>query len=266
MPAAKPASPLLRRDHRLVSGLVGAFPCHEGSGSGIRDLSGRENHGTFQGGTTWSQGQAGSCLSFNGTSTYVTLANNSGIQPSAGARFSIAMWVKGGLQSDKRIICFGSSSSTNPIYDLGTDIAGTSAALHPYVRNDTSVTLLSALGSIPVFDNVWHHVCWSDNAGNAALYVDGRPDPTSFYYAWSGTFTTNQAALGCVWRSTLTFFYSGFLDTPLVFNRALTAIEAQLLYEDQWQMFRRRQQLLVAPTVEPPPTVTAWPAAMLGHL
>lgn len=267
MPAAKPASPLLRRDHRLVSGLVGGYPMHEGSGLALADLSGRGNTGTFQGGVIWTKGQSGYCLSFNGTSGYVSCATNSGLPPLNGLAYSITMWVNGSAnQVDKRVWSDGSSTTTNPILAIGTTATGTDAKSRVLVRNDAATQLLLVTTTGNVFDGTWHHICWTDAAGAATYYIDGQPDASNFNYTRSGTFTLNRSTIGCVLRTTTQFFFSGLIDGVLAYNRVLADNEVLALYQDQWQMFRRRQQFLAISTVEPPPTVTAWPAAILGHL
>ena len=73
------------------SGLVAAYAFDEGSGSTVSDASGNGNAGTISGATWTSAGKYGSALSFNGSSSRVTIANASSLQLSSG--MTLEAWV-----------------------------------------------------------------------------------------------------------------------------------------------------------------------------
>src|SRR6476469_4978207 len=73
------------------SGLVAAYAFDEGSGSTVSDASGNGNVGTIAGATWSSAGKYGSALSFNGSSSRVTIANSSSLQLSSG--MTLEAWV-----------------------------------------------------------------------------------------------------------------------------------------------------------------------------
>src|SRR5205814_7140669 len=62
----------------VPSKLVAAYSFDEGSGTTVVDRSGTGNGGTVSN-TTWSSGKYGGALSFNGTSSWVTVADSASL-------------------------------------------------------------------------------------------------------------------------------------------------------------------------------------------
>ena len=62
------------------SGLVAAYGFDEGSGTTVTDASGNGNNGTVANGTWSTAGKFGGALSFNGTSSVVTVPNSASLQ------------------------------------------------------------------------------------------------------------------------------------------------------------------------------------------
>jgi hypothetical protein len=76
---------------RAANGLVAAYGFNEGTGTAIADASGTGNNGTVSG-TTWSTaGKYGAALSFNGTSSSVTLPDSNSLDLSTG--LTLEAWV-----------------------------------------------------------------------------------------------------------------------------------------------------------------------------
>jgi len=61
----------------LARGLVGRWTFDEGRGSIVRDVSGRDNHGTVMGGAKWAEGKIGGALEFDGMDDFVSIPNES---------------------------------------------------------------------------------------------------------------------------------------------------------------------------------------------
>src|ERR1700729_3106318 len=74
------------------SGLVAAYGFDEGSGTTVTDASGNGNNGTISGATWSTAGKYGDALSFNGTSSLVTIPNSASLQLSGG--MTLEAWVK----------------------------------------------------------------------------------------------------------------------------------------------------------------------------
>ena len=74
-----------------TSGLVAAYGFNEGSGATVADASGNGNNGTISNATWSTAGKFGDALSFNGTSSVVTIPNSASLQLSSG--MTLEAWV-----------------------------------------------------------------------------------------------------------------------------------------------------------------------------
>ena len=63
------------------TGLVAAYAFNEGSGTTVTDVSGNANNGTVSNATWATAGKYGGALSFNGTSSRVTMPDSASLQP-----------------------------------------------------------------------------------------------------------------------------------------------------------------------------------------
>jgi hypothetical protein len=136
---------------------------------------------------------------------------------------SVSFWAKGGSAASSWLLAEGSTVDTDPAYCLGPKIGV--AALRAYVRTDTGAVLRDWDSSDAVFDDLWHHVVWTDRAGTARLFIDGAPaDPAGFSYT-PGTLTMDTTTIGALIRaSTATKYpFSGWLDELSVWDEALDA-------------------------------------------
>ena len=93
------------------------------------------------------------------------------------------MWVKGAADTyNKKIFTETSSVDGDPLINFGTPNSGVGDKLLVYFRNDDGSVLLDLESSSVVFDDIWHHILWTDTAGDAKLYIDGKLDETDFDY------------------------------------------------------------------------------------
>ena len=74
------------------SGLVAAYSFNEGTGTTVGDASGKGNVGTISNATWTTAGHAGGALSFNGTSSWVTVPDSSSLDLTNG--MTLEAWVK----------------------------------------------------------------------------------------------------------------------------------------------------------------------------
>ena len=61
-----------------VPGLAAAYALNEGTGTSVSDVSGSANAGTTSS-TTWTTGKYGQALSFNGSTSFVTIADSASL-------------------------------------------------------------------------------------------------------------------------------------------------------------------------------------------
>ena len=73
------------------SGLVAAYSFDEGTGTTVADASGNGNTGTTAN-TSWTTGHSGSALSFNGSSSWVTVPDSASLDLTSA--LTLEAWVK----------------------------------------------------------------------------------------------------------------------------------------------------------------------------
>src|SRR5690606_22581216 len=203
--------------------LVSHFP-FDGN---IDDAGPGENHGTFVGGdpvfVEGFDGTAEGALLFDGTDDYVDVAPNSGLPISNEPQFTIAMWVNGPVQSDRRIFSEGSSTSNAPLINLGTHNPAT-GSLNSFLRPGHG----HRPSARTAYDSTWHHVAWVDNNGQVDVYIDGVRDPVDFDYA-RVVRAVDRVSIGGVLRGSSCCWFAGAIDDVRIYNHALTEAEVQAL-------------------------------------
>ena len=210
----------------------------EGSGTVTHDESFNNNDGTLGGdgaGTdlpTWTTGANGGALLFDGTDDYVDIS--SAIPTYSLAAYSISMWAKGASgQTDMRLFSQGSSTNSLPLFTIGTDQSGTTGKIDVFFRDENNNTYLNHVKSDGVaFDNTWHHVMWTDIAGSAKIYIDGVSSGSFTYTPPASVFAYDRAALGAVYRSALSNFFTGSIDSVRIYNYVRTKDEVITDYND----------------------------------
>ncbi len=236
---SKIAKSLPGRDS-LTSGLVGWWT-FDGPDmlTNVADRSGQGNTGKLILGasgntaTTSAPGKLGQALSFDGTDDYIESSIASGLPvASFSLPYSVSLWVKGNPQAlaNAGVYAEGSSAGNNPIFRLqGGSIGDTTFSVQ--LRNDAATNLINVKSTTNVWNNLWHHVVFTDNAGSAKLYIDGVQDASNFSYTPSGTLTINRVCIAAVCRTSTGAYFNGSIDDVRVYSRALSAAEVLRLYQ-----------------------------------
>ena len=173
-------------------------------------------------------GKFGTSMSFNGANgTDQYGARQGGFPIYNNSAFSVALWVNGTNQADRRVFAESSTNSTNPLFALGSEASGTNhGGLRVYIRSDANSVLLDRTSAFTAFDGNWHHVVWTETNGRGRLYIDGVLDNNSYSYT-RGTLTLDQTAIAAILRSTVSANFSGLLDEVAVWSRAISFTEIQ---------------------------------------
>ena len=188
------------------------------------------NDGVYFGGASPSfvegfDGRSGGAIRFDGSDDYVDVRATSFLPAYNRPAYTVAMWVKGLPQNDKRVYSEGSSRNNSPLFTIGTDRTGNTGKVDIFIRTDGGSTIVShRLSSGIAFDGEWHHIAWVDEGGRAALYIDGARDPQNFDYSQSAL-SLDITSIGSVLRSSACCFFSGSIDDVAVWDTALTAAE-----------------------------------------
>ncbi len=202
----------------LPSGTEAYYPLDTGTGDRAYDMSANSNDGALTGNPSWITGQVGDALSFNGSSQYVTIPDNSSLDQTGD--LTIEAWVNLANYTNTNEIVAKTvgSGSTNTTYDLRTQ-AGTGDL--QFLGYDSALRTVTS--TVPVGTGGWHQVAVTKTGGTATLYIDGLVEGQGSV----GTTTTNTSNLKLGARDDLNAsnFLNGDIDEVRIYDRALSAAE-----------------------------------------
>jgi hypothetical protein len=181
------------------------------------DSSGNNIHGTEMGNPTYETGVFGQAISLDGDGDYV----DCGLDPKLDITefLTFTYWIKV-VEFDKE---------WNTVLSRGDDSWRSSrASLNNFMEAAVGGTTGNyTYGVTPVDDGEWHHVGWVYDGTMNYLYVDGEVDATE---ASTGQITVSSYPLYIGDNSQATGrFWTGLIDDVLIFNRALTQEEVQII-------------------------------------
>jgi hypothetical protein len=212
---------------------------NESSGT-LVDSSGEGNDGTASSGVTY--GATGkyntNALSFNGSTGYVDVANESDFDFERTSSFSGCAWINldtTSLQS-QTIVSKLSGSSPYTGWEFGAyDPTGGSDGLqfyliNTYVTNNISVYVPNVLST-----NTWYHACFTYDGSGAAsgvkLYLNGVSlSPTILYNNLSASIL-NDKPVQIGMRDSSSWPFDGTIDEVALFSRVLSPEEILTHYK-----------------------------------
>jgi hypothetical protein len=208
-----------------LAGLVSNWKFDEGSGTMAYDSAGT-NDGTIYG-ATWTTGQVGGALSFDGQNDYVGVPDNASLDITGD--ITISAWVqfkRGSLEQAIVTKCVGSGHTNNP-FDFRTDLSP--QPLLTLVRADAS-------GHERVYSkkrlslNQWYHVLVRVENKVPDFYVDGIITGKWADITFTKTPTGNTKPV-LIGRRDDGLYFDGISDEVLIYDRALSVVEIGQLYE-----------------------------------
>ncbi|WP_344943855.1 LamG-like jellyroll fold domain-containing protein [Sphaerisporangium flaviroseum] len=200
-----------------MAGLVAAYGMNEGSGTTVADSSGQSNTGAARD-TTWTTGKYGKALSFNGSSSWVT------IQHAALLRLTNALtlsaWVRPSALDDLWRSVLMKENAEGGSYGLYVSSEYTARSGWLQTTEEGG----GIVGSGPLPQNQWSHLAFSYAGGTARLYVNGTQVaqvPVAGDALDDGG--VRRIDGNAFWGE----FYSGLIDEVRVYNRAQSLAEIQ---------------------------------------
>ncbi len=191
------------------------------------------NDGTLPGGGTPTfevgfDGRRSGAIVIDNITERVRFRNNSGLPVFRRGGYSIAFWVKGRPgRGAAYIFGEGFTDLPEPGFGIGRDPAASSNLL---IRIDsTRGTPLNRLSSTKVLDGSWRHVVWTDNNGDATLWIDGEEDETDFSYAFEPILFDYTTLGALVRRTNPCCSFNGSIDDVRVYSHVLTRAEIHAL-------------------------------------
>ncbi len=197
-------------------GLVAAYGFDEGGGVQTADASGQGNVGTL-GGATWTPiGKFGSALSFDGASSWVTVADTPTLRLTTG--FTVEAWVNPSANTGWRSVVMKESAN-----GLGYALYALNNASRPagYVHTNSDIAVA---GTAALALNTWTHLALTYDGSTERLYVNGVQVRTA---AVSGSMAAAAGPLRFGGNSVWGEYFRGLIDEVRIYNRALAVSEIQ---------------------------------------
>ncbi len=220
----------------VSNGLVGYWPFDDASGTTARDTSGNGNDGTLVGNAGWGTGTIVGGLSLNGGSGYVRVPSTVNLEKVTTA-VTVCAWVKfgtnlayavGDMQSvARKVISETDNTAPYTSYDLvAQDAGGGTFRPRIAVTRASDSARGSCLGNAHAYGS-WYHLAGVFDGTTLRIYVNGTEEANA---AFSGTLLQTTQAL-CIGRyGTVADPVNGLIDDFRLYNRALSAVEVQTLY------------------------------------
>jgi hypothetical protein len=200
----------------VSTGLVAAYGFEEGSGTTTTDGSGLGNTGTITAGTWSTAGRFGKALSFNGTSSLVT------VNDVAALRLTTAMtleaWVRPTTSASWRCALLKETSGGLAYGLYASDGSGRPSG---YVRVGSEI---DATAPSAITLNTWTHLAATYDGTTLRLFVNGTQVATR---ALTGSIASSTQPLRIGGNQVWGEYFSGLIDEVRVYNRALSAAEIQ---------------------------------------
>jgi chitodextrinase len=200
------------------TGLVAAYNFNAGSGTTLADRSGTGNNGTIANGTWSTSGHTGGALSFNGTSTLVTIPDSASLDLTNS--LTLEAWVNpSALGTAWRCVLF-KEQPNDMIYSLYANQNTT----RPIGQVFTGGIEQNSTGSAALTLNAWAHLAVTYDGTALKLYVNGTLVHTTLV---TGALPTSTGPLHMGGDSVWGEWFKGLIDDVRVYNVALTQAQIQ---------------------------------------
>lgn len=207
----------------LRKGLVLYYAFDPQAGDVVMDNSGNQHHGGVHGATWSSDGPRGGSMSFDGAGSYIE-TSDAGL-PMGGSPRSIAFWFK--LREEgKRRLC--------EMMRYGTQTANRENGLGMDWRGGRDSIVFSPcgtcfIGATKMTFGRWYHVIYVyGGQGVHKFYVDGRESSGHNELGAIDTLPSGTFTVGA--HPQRQQFFDGWMDELMIYDRAVTAAEAEQIY------------------------------------
>jgi len=199
------------------TGLVGAWGFEEAGGTTATDTSLAHNDGTLSN-VTRGTGKYGAGLTFNGTSSWVTVPASSSLD--LGGAMTLEAWVNptGLTANDFNTVMLRERTSNAMSYSLYANNDNNRPSGHV----STGGTEVNTAGTAQIPLNAWTHLATTYDGSTLRLYVNGTLVSSK---AVTGTIDASSLPLRIGGNNVWHEYFKGTLDELRVYKRALSASE-----------------------------------------
>jgi hypothetical protein len=148
-------------------------------------------------------------------------------------QLTVSAWVKGtGVGGYGGIVCKGDYGASDIAYYC-TDSGAVSGKLGVVISNTGGTDKFWSTGTT-VFDNTWHHICFTFNAGTLVIYVDRVVDATPTKHADAAVASLKNSGAGLRMGSLINSgtpanFFVGRINNVSIWSVAFTQGEVTAL-------------------------------------
>ncbi|WP_214316667.1 LamG-like jellyroll fold domain-containing protein [Nonomuraea sediminis] len=199
------------------SGLVAAYGMDEGVGTTVGDSSGQSNTGVARD-TTWTTGKYGKALSFNGTSSWLTVEHAASLRLTN--KLSLSAWVRPSTLDSLWRTVLMKEHAEGGVYG----IYASSEYNSPAGWFKTTSEGGGLVGEDPLPLDQWSHLAVTYDGAFACLYVNGTLVSRA---ALTGDIVDDGGALRMGGNAFWDEFYTGLIDEVRIYNRVQSEAEIQ---------------------------------------
>jgi hypothetical protein len=148
---------------------------------------------------------------------------------------TISLWanVNGTGLNDLRLFSEGSTTSNDPLFNLGTDNTGATGSLNVFLRRAGWTTVNHIKTELTPLDGTWRHLVFVQGEDGArAIYIDGVKDSLEIPAKEAGAWGVNTTTIGGILRANPTHWLTGLLDDVALWNRALSPEEITSVFQN----------------------------------
>lgn len=207
--------------NNINAGLTGSWPFN----GNAKDTTPFGRNGTLFGNTTLAAnryGEASRAYAFDGSGDYIDMGSGT---LSGSNDFSMAAWVKSTqLTAYSGAIASGVSAGAQSAY-IGTVAGAQVGTSNSLGGGFYGFNIGSGLGVI----NQWAHVALTYGSGSVKLYINGTLTNTATY---TPSLSPGVLRVGRIGTDTI-YDFKGSIDDVRLYNRVLSAVEVQALYQDR---------------------------------
>jgi hypothetical protein len=202
-----------------VLGLVAAYHFNEGAGATVQDSSGNGNAGNLSNVTWTTAGRFGSALTFNGTSSWVTVADAASLDLTTG--MTLEAWVNPTVQpSGWRTIVAKERTGGVAYFMHGSSSSQNRPGTGVYVANGER----QLIGGTRLAANTWVYLAATYDGINQRLFVNGVQVASR---AQTGPIAVSASPLRIGGNGAWGEYFQGRIDEVRIYNRALSQAEIQ---------------------------------------
>jgi concanavalin A-like lectin/glucanase superfamily protein/HYDIN/CFA65/VesB family protein/fibronectin type III domain protein/Big-like domain-containing protein len=200
-------------------GLVAAYAFGEGTGPVTGDGSGNVNQASISGATWTTQGKFGNALSFDGTSSFVSVPDAATLD--LGATGTMEAWVKLAAVGRWNGLIAKGSANDDAAHNYAIEVDDTNR-VRCSLGNGISANVVASVTTLTA--NQFYHLACTWDGTTVSLYIDGALNAS---IGQGLTPTGNTAPLSIGQFGGNSDRLSGVIDEVRIYNRALTLAQIQ---------------------------------------